>query len=260
MPTVLLLSKIYGDYQLKVVEEFLKNKLKGLKISIVKVEASPHGWVQANISGEDEKAALNLLQADIGLCPTNIENIERFANVKGYAKSIGESKSEINVDIGITIPEPIPATIPLKYLQAQLADGRKMALQKIAELYGICENMPLTVKITSINKNQIEATLAEKQLRLYKKWIKTLLDRLIILGASTREVWKALKLAQCKKYTVEIEPLGLFEHAIACKLGTDGAGLIPKIGKNLPDRKLNVFSPRKLLEIFKDNPFFSHEF
>lgn len=259
MPAVLLSTKIYEDYQLKLVEDFLKDKLKGLKTSIGKVEASPHGWVQAQISGEDEKAALNLLQAEIGLCPVSIENVERFANVKGYVEKIGESKSEISIDIGVTAPKPIPATIPLKYLQAQLADGRKMALQKITELYGINENTPLTVKITSIEKNYIEATLAEKQLKLYKKWVKALLDRLIIIGASTQEVWKALKLAQCRKYIAEIETLGLFEHAIACKLGTDGVGLIPKIGKQLPNRKLNTFSPRKLLETFKDHPFFSHE-
>jgi hypothetical protein len=45
-----------------------------------------------------------------------------------------------------------------------------------------------------------------------------------------------------------IEPLGLFEHAATCKLGTDAEGLIPKIGKSLRNSTLQVFSPRRGLE------------
>jgi len=46
--------------------------------------------------------------------------------------------------------------------------------------------------------------------------------------------------------------LGLFEHAIVCKLGTDAAGLIPKIGKKLWSAKFSVFSPKRIIEFLGD--------
>jgi hypothetical protein len=52
-----------------------------------------------------------------------------------------------------------------------------MALRKIAELYGFCENMPITAKITRVDGNCLEAMMAESQLKLYNKWIKFLLDQ-----------------------------------------------------------------------------------
>jgi hypothetical protein len=41
------------------------------------------------------------------------------------------------------------------------------------------------------------------------------------------------------------EALGLFEHALTCKLGTDAAGLIPKIGRYMKNSAFIVFSPKK---------------
>jgi len=40
--------------------------------------------------------------------------------------------------------------------------------------------------------------------------------------------------------------LGMFEHVLTCKLGTDAAGLIPKIGRILKNAKFAVFNPKKL--------------
>jgi hypothetical protein len=90
--------------------------------------------------------------------------------------------------------------------------------------------------------------MAENQLKLYKKWIKSLLDRLIVLGASQQEIKKALRDTKCQNDIVGIEQLGLFEYAITCKLGTDAVGLIPKIGKKLLNTVLTVFSPKKISE------------
>jgi len=252
MPTVVLASKIHGNHHhLKLVEEYIKSSFKGLKVKIENVEATPNKWLQLTFSGEDEKAALSYLEKEISLCPVNIKNLQKFSSVRGYIISLGESRDEIHADIGVTFPKAAVATIPLQRLQAQLADGRKIALQKIVELYGFSENTPITIKITSLSENRVEAEMAEVQLATYKRWVKSLLDRLIVIGASQQEIRKALKDSKCQNDIVAIEPLGLFEHAIVCKLGTDAVGLIPKVGKHLPNTKLATFNPRTLRKFFE---------
>jgi len=251
MPTVMLLSKIYSNHQLKLVEDYVKSSFKGLKVRMESVETTINNWVQITFYGEDEKAALSYLENEIGLCPVHMESLKRLSAMKGYLTSLGKSKDEICVDIGIISPKTVYATIPLQQLQAQLADGRKIALKKLAEFYGFWENLPLTVKVIELNENHIEATIAETQLKLYKRWVKSLLDRLIILGAPRYEIRKALKDSKCQNDIVEIESLGLFEYAVACKLGTDAVGLIPKIGKHLPNATLRTFNPKTLLELFQ---------
>jgi len=247
MPIVTLSAKIYNDSQLKLVEDNLKTALKGLNFKIEKVQATPQNWIQITFSGEDERAALNYLEKTIGICPANINSIAKFQTVKGYLIGMGKSEDQLCLDIGLAA-QNIVAKISLRHLQAQLVDGRKMALRKIAELYGFCENMPITAKITRVDGNCLEAMIAESQLKLYNKWIKSLLDKLIILGASQQEITKALRETKCQNDVVGIEHLGLFEYVVACKLGTDAVGLIPKIGKRLSNTVLTAFSPKKILE------------
>lgn len=250
MPTVTLLLKVYDESQLELVEKSIKSILKGLKVETKICQIAPREMVQINVSGEDEKAALNYLDKEIGICPSSLENLNKYSEVKGRIISLNKSKTELYVDIGISSPNIVDAVIPIQRLQAQLADGRKIALEKLVELYGFCEHLPLTVKILDVNKEKsfIEVMFSEKQISQYKKWTKSFLDRLIILGASLLEVRLALKRARVNRDIIQVEPLGLFENAVACKLGTDAVGLIPKIGKMLGNSTFSVFSPKKILE------------
>lgn len=249
MPTVTLSSKIYNDSQLNDVKEHLKSSFKGLKIKIESVRALARGWIQVTFSGEDEKVALSYLENTIGLCPTHANKLTKFSLIKGYITSLGKIEDRLQLDIGPKIEYVI---IPLQHLQAQLTDGRKIALKKIVELYGFCENMPITAKIIRANGNYPEAAIAENQLKHYKRWIKSLLDRLIVLGVSQQELKIALMHARCYNDVAGIEQLGLFEHAAVCKLGTDAVGLVPKVGKKMPNASLTVFSPKKILELLPD--------
>jgi hypothetical protein len=61
----------------------------------------------------------------------------------------------------------------------------------------------------------------------------------------------ALRKAGLNRDVLNVEPLGLFEFAVTCKLGTDAAGLIPKIGKNLRSATFTVFDPKRLLEFLE---------
>lgn len=254
MPTVTLLAKVYNDSQPKLVDKFLKSMLKDLKVKIEIRGVTSRRWVQITVSGEDKRVALRYLADEIGLCLTHLERVERFSTIKGRITALNKSRIELYVDIGVFSPNTVDATIPLQHLQAQLVDGRKVALKKLAELFGFCENLPLTVKIYNVDKesSHVEAMLSERQLTLYEGWTKSLLDRLIVLGASFNEVMLALKRTRCNRDVVNIETLGLFEHAIVCKLGTDAVGLIPKIGKNLRNASFSTFNPRRIIEFLGD--------
>jgi len=257
MPTVTLLTKVYNNLQLKIVDKFLKSILKGLRVETKVCGVTPRGWVQIAVSGDDESVALRYLADEMGLCPTHLEHVEKFSTIKGRVTSLKKSKGQLFIDVGVFSPKTVDATITLQHLQTQLVDGRKVALKKFFELFGFCESLPLTVKICSINKEEsrIEAVLSEKQLTQYRNWMQSLLDRLIILGASHDEVKFTLKTAWCNRDIVDIEPLGLFDYAVMCKLGTDAAGLIPKIGKQLRSAPLSIFNPKEILEFLGDSSY-----
>jgi hypothetical protein len=250
MLTLTLLAKAYNNSQLKLIDKSLRLTLKDLNVETKVVGVTPRRWIQVSVSGEDEKVALHYLADEIGLCPADLEKIKKFSVLRGRIVDIDRNSGKLCVDIGVYTPKTIDVSIPLQHLQAQLLNGRKATLKEIVKLYGFCENLPLGIKISEINTehNLIEAMLSEEQLILYENWIKSLLDRLMILGASLEEIESALKMAKCNRDVINIEPLGSFEYAVVCKLGTDAEGLIPKIGRNLRNAVFTVFDPKRVLE------------
>lgn len=249
MTQLTLLTKAYGTSQLRQIDRLLRANLEGLdaktELSIV------DKWVRVQLSGEDEAIATSYIRKEIGLCPENLDNVKQFATLKGYIVDAGKSPDTLHVDIGVFQPETLNATIPLSHLQAALVDGRKLALKKIAELFGFCDNFPLNVKITMADnaETRIGAELATVQLQRLDTWQESLLDRLIVLGAPVQEIGKTLKYNGLDRDVVDVEPLGLFEHALTCKLGTDAEGLVALIGRGLRNAKFVVFNPRKIKEI-----------
>ena len=73
----------------------------------------------------------------------------------------------------------------------------------------------------------------------------------MVLGASAHEINNAIKHAKLERDVIEIEQIGLLEHALTCKLGTDATGLIPKISRKLKNSKFIVFNPKKLIAFLK---------
>lgn len=254
MPTVTLLAKAYDNSRAEQVSKKLKTMFEGLKINVKVCGVTSRGWIQTSVSGEDENVALNYLSDEIGLCPENLENVGKFSLAKGSVLTPNEDKNALNVDIGVFSPNIVDASIPLNRLQAQLADGRRMALEKIAKLFGFCKNLPLTLKIIHVDSdtNKIEAEMSEKQQITFNNWADSLLDRLIVLGASSEEIMRAIQRTGFSRDVVKIEPLGILEYAVECKLGTDAAGLIPKLGRNLRRASFSIFSPRKIRRFFRE--------
>ncbi|MBS7632576.1 DUF2110 family protein [Candidatus Bathyarchaeota archaeon] len=254
MHTITLAVRIYRTSQIKYVTSVLKFKLEGLRCSLERVEAAPKKWIKVSFSGEDEDVALRYLAKEFALCPENLKNLGKNVVVRGRISGVNSNGDKLYVDIGVFQPREVQAEIPIQQLQAQLADGRKIALKKIVEIFGLCENVPLTVKISDLaSDGSVKAMLAEEQRANFGTWVKSLLDRLLVLGATEHEVRDALKHSGFARDIVNVEQPGLLEHAVVCKLGTDAIGLIPKVGGNLRNASLVVFSPSKVVDFFGEN-------
>jgi hypothetical protein len=252
MTELVLLTKTYNANQLKQIDNLLKTQFEGLDVE-AEVTASTAGrWVQVSLSGEDEPIATNYLRKEFWFCPASLENVKKYSMLKGFIVNFGKSPDTLFVDVGVFQPQIVYAAVPLRHLQAVLADGRKLALKKIAELFGFCNDLPINVKVTAVDveKNVVEAELATEQLEKFIAWQESLLDRLIVLGSSLKEVKRMLNHTGLDRDIIDIEPLGVFEYALTCKLGTDAAGLISQVGRNLKNARFVVFNPRKIKEIF----------
>jgi hypothetical protein len=248
MTTLTLLANVNSHNRLQQIEKTLKHAFEGLNVETKFLGTAADRWVQVALTGEDEEIATNYVIKEIGLCPSSFENVRKSSTLKGYIASFKKNGAELPVDVGVFQPKTVYATIPLRRLQAQLVDRRKVALGKIAELYGFCKDLPVSVKVIHLDEgeNRIEAELSSGQVRKYVVWRESLLDRLLVLGASLHEIEMTLEHAKLDRDVIDVEPLGTLEHALTCKLGTDAAGLIPRIGRTLKNAKFAVFNPKKL--------------
>jgi hypothetical protein len=253
MTTLTLLAKINNDYQLKQIDKALKLAFEGLEVEAKVLGTVADRWVQIALAGEDEGIATNYVIKEIGVCPSNFGNVKKLSTLNGYISTLKKNGKELSVDVGVFEPKSVHAIIPLQRLQAQLVDGRKVALGKIAELFGFCKDLPVSVKVSRLNEEEscMEAELSSRQIRKYAVWRESLLDRLLVLGSPLHEINMTLEHARLDRDVIDVETLGLLEHALTCKLGTDAAGVIPKIGRNLKNAKFTVFNPKRLREFLK---------
>ncbi len=254
MATLTLLVKASSSGQLRQVDELLKSEFENLNLEVKVLGNSVNRWVQVSLSGEDEVLATSYINKNIGTCPVNIKNVDKFSVLKGYISKVNAAKQELKVDVGVFEPKVIQATIPLAYLQGQLADGRKVDLKTMSEAYGFYPNLPLSVKATCLNgegENFLQAELSTDQIGKIRLWQQSLLDRLIVLGSSEAEIETVLERTRLNRDVIGVEKLGLFEQALTCKLGTDATGLIPKIGRYMKHSTFVVFSPRKAQGIYR---------
>jgi hypothetical protein len=249
MPTVTVLEKLYGSGSPETFEKLYSSLVSGLKVQLSFAGTTNRGWIQIEVSGEDETAALSLLDREIGLAPVSLDKLKKFSVMQGKVVFSSESETELYVDLGVFSPKVSDAVLLGKRLCAQLADDKEVSLQELVELFCLYDNLPIEVKIAEdveeANKN-VEAVLSEAQFSLFSRWVGCRFDRLIILGFLFSDVERAVKLSRHSRDIIKIESLGVLEQVVLCKLGTDAVGLIPKLGRFLPDALLVPFSPKKI--------------
>jgi hypothetical protein len=249
--TVTLQEKLYGKSSLNLLEAQLQSLCEGLQAAIKVVGLTDRGWIRVNISGEDETAALHLLEERFSFAPIELKNVKMGSVQKGKIVDFEKSSREVHVDIGVLVPKPTDASILVQHLQARLIDGKKLPLQRVVKLFCLANNFPLRILIKRLDnkRDHFVAELSEKQITLFADWTCTNLERLFVLGAFFENVGKAVKMSNHSRDVAEIESLSLLEHSVVCKLGTYAAGLVPEIGRLLPNAALKVFSPREIQRI-----------
>jgi len=258
MPTVTVLEKLYGSGSPAAFEKLYSGLIRGLRVQLRFVGTTDRGWIQLDVSGDDETAALSLIDRETGLAPASLDNLKKFSVLQGKIVFSNKNADELHVDLGAVSPNVLEATISEKRLHAQLADCKEVPLQKLVELFCLYDNVPLEVKIASDAKagsKTVEAVLSDAQLSLFSRWVRSRFDRLIILGSLLSEVERAVKLSRHSRDIIKAEPLGVLEQVVLCKLGTDAVGLIPKLGRYLKSAVLVPFSPKKIVETIGSQSF-----
>ncbi|MBS7627535.1 DUF2110 family protein, partial [Candidatus Bathyarchaeota archaeon] len=108
--------------------------------------------------------------------------------------------------------------------------------------YGLHEGIPLEVRILppriEAMGKVLEAELTDRQLDTILRWHRLGLDRVLVVGATTGTVKRAVKASGCERYILRIERLGILENALVCKIGTEAPGILRTMGKALPDARL----------------------
>lgn len=258
MTVLTLLAKARSPAQLNMVNEMLTAEFENLTVDFKVIGCPVNKWVQVSISGEDETVATSYINREIGTCPVSVKRLEKSQTLKGYITKVDTTKNELVVDVGVFEPKIIFAVVPLAALQVQLVGGGKIELKKICDAYALKENLPLTVTVTELpdlgSEQPLVADLASVQIEKMRLWQQSLLDRLIILGSSTVDVKETLERTRLNRDVIDVERLGLFEYSLTCKLGTDAAGLIPRIGRYMRNAVFVVFSPKRSAGLIGEMP------
>jgi len=254
MTTLTLLVKASHGGQLKQIQDLLNSEFEDLDVEAKVLGNRVNRWVQVELSGEDQTIATSYINNKIGTCPMNLENAKSLGILTGYISKVDKDKQELKVDIGVFEPKIVQAVIPKAKLQVQLVHGKILDLTRIGEVFGLVEGLPIKVQLASSDSEEelVQAELSTEEIARLHNWQMSLLDRLIVLGASKTGVELVLERTRLNRDVIDVEELGLFVHALTCKLGTQAAGLIPRIGKYMRYSVFVVFSPKRFPEFLSD--------
>ena len=188
-------------------EAILHNDLNGLRVvhslRVTKL-------ISVTLSGPDEEFAAGLLTKKYG----KLHGVERGDVVRAWLTMVNDEG--FTLDAGCTL-----VLVPYSRLKPL---GRGTAPQ-VASRFGLIQCLPFEVRLVEADaaeftKNQIDALW---------RWKKGT-DRINVNNATRAQIHAALKRTGHGRDVYAIERLGILEHSIVCKPGTDGPGLVPRIG------------------------------
>lgn len=215
MKEITLLLSIYGDTEsaIRSIEAMVKNKLKDLDVKS-KIQATERGWTRIAIEGEDEDFAANYLVKEYG---SPVKKVDSGKVYRGYIKYIDDN--------GVTVDIGIPLTIAPNALKS-LGTGRPT---QVASRFGIIPHLPVSIEIVE-HEGKTVARFTKEQVDRWWEWKKSGIDRVVINSSTRSKIKAAIKKKGHGKDIYAIERIGVMEHVIVCREGTDGPGIVAEIG------------------------------
>jgi len=188
-------------------EAMLHNDLGGLHVA-VSLEISK--WISVTVSGPDEGLAADLLTRKYG----KLHDVRQGEIVRAWLSAI--------IDTALVFDAGGKRVLVHQSKLKQL--GRGTALQ-VASRFGLIRCLPLEMRLVEEN----DAELTKNQIDTLWRWKKGT-DRINVNNATRAQLHAVLKRSGHARDVYAIERLGILEHSIVCKHGTDAPGLVPIIG------------------------------
>jgi hypothetical protein len=247
---IVLSQKVYGPWHarcLSVLERLLHSEVSGLQVDVRVQGQTSRGWVKAVVEGEDEDVALGQLSRMFGLASQSLDALEPPCTVIGYAVDVGRVGYGIFVDVGLSSELATDVLVPLHAFRAQLGDGERLSMRRIAQSYCLTDNVPLRLRLTKVDvaSRRLEAQLSDGQVAVFEKLVRDGLEKVLVLGVPLEDAREAVRASGLERDVIDVESVGLFEHFFVCKLGTQAVGVISRLGRQLPGALLYIFSPHR---------------
>lgn len=244
-----LLEKIHAATREEEIAELnasLKELASGLTVSFQVLGIADGGWIKLGISGPDSEIFGSMLLRRFGAAPVDLRNVMKHDVRKGLIEGVSSRGDAFLIDIGIIQPSRVYARYPLDAARGQLANGNRVQAAHIATQYCLQNGFPVEVRITELDveRTLVEAWLSDGQLAFFEELDRLPLDRIVSTGATQGQVEAALKKARAERDIISVESLALTTCLLTCKLGTDAAGMIARLGPFLGRTKLFAFIPR----------------
>jgi len=223
----------------------LREISSGLAVSINTLGLTRSRLPMLRASGEDEEPFTEILRKSFGLGPRDHVDLLDQPIRKGFVQKPPEQDDALWIDVGLDSSLAYRVTLGADRLRAQLFDGQQVSLHSMVAKYGFLEDFPLELRIISHDETSrhIQVELSDRQWSLLKEWRQLPFDRITVQDVLESEVRTAVRRAELERDLAAVENLSLGTHSLICKLGTEGKGLIPKLGPHLRMARLFVFHP-----------------
>lgn len=229
------------------LEAKLHKLASGLEVSAQFANLTSNRFVKITLTGSDVEVFTELVKRKLGLAPTDLSEIEVNDNFKAYVNKVDLKQQVVDVEIG-PISANLKSEVSRGGLTAQLSDGRSVPVETIARTYCMDEDVPILVRIVSVDHEHrhIEAWLSDDQTGRFEEWRRERFHRIIAVGGFHEEIARAVRHSKTQGDVIDIQELALTAHVLVCKLGTDGPGIIAKIGRHASNFRLHAFLPQKV--------------
>ncbi|MFH1327278.1 MAG: DUF2110 family protein [Candidatus Bathyarchaeota archaeon] len=252
MLTLTLMEKVPKDKKTEAkyaVTQFLNSVISGLNVTFRISELSEQGRLTIRAEGEDLEVFKNFLNENFGLAPPNIEALKTNENLLSFVSPPDEDRNALVLDLGLPSSDYL-CILTADSLKTTLANGKKISLNSLTDLFCLREGFPLFVKIVNIDENMrtVNLELSSHQVSVFKDWILSLNDRIMVVGATRRQLKNTFAKTGNLRDITEIERLGFFSHSVPCKLGLNPNTLIQNLKSHLSQISIYHFDSRKIFE------------